>query len=235
MPGKPDTSQGLISAGTGEIHVWRASLNAATPLAQEFIAILDDEERRRSEGFIHHSDRADYIARRAILRLVISRYTGNEPRSHRFQRGKHGKPFLCNPQNRAGIQFNLSFSGHHLLIAVTARQPVGVDIERAQTHIDHLDIARLYFPEEEYEYIRQQPPPQQTAAFYRIWTMKEAYVKALGQGMSLDLKKFTVLNADRKNTCPEIREIPTEQGYYAAIALMGKITKLSFMELSQIM
>ena len=148
--------------------------------------LLSHEERARADSFCFARDRRCYLAAHGALRLLIARYTGKSPETVTIRNDANARPMLEN----SPIQFNLSHSGDSVLIAFSCAAPVGVDVEKIHEIPDLMAIARSSFSVTEVEAIRRLPPTQRTAAFFVIWTRKEATVKAIGRGLSFPLWSF---------------------------------------------
>lgn len=127
-----------------------------------------------------------------MLRAILSRYVGRPAKQLRFEYSRYGKPALAAEPGQAEVHFNLSHSHGLALVAVTHRQAVGVDLEYIRPMDDYDDVARSTFSANEYAAIRALPAAQRLEAFYACWTRKEAYIKALGEGLSHPLKQFDV-------------------------------------------
>ena len=121
------------------------------------------------------------------LPRLLAAYTGCDAADLRFDRGAHGKPSLRSP---ATLQFNLSHSGGALLVAISRDQPLGVDLESLARQRPGLELARRFFDGEEADALARLGAPRQHAAFLRLWSCKEAVVKALGQGLSFGLARL---------------------------------------------
>jgi 4'-phosphopantetheinyl transferase len=119
---------------------------------------------------------------------VLATYTGTPAHALRFERARHGKPYLVGHS----IRFNLSHSGDLALIAVARDREVGVDVEAIRPERDVVGIARHFFAPGESEALSAEPPRRRAAAFYRCWTRKEAYMKACGLGLALRPDSFDV-------------------------------------------
>lgn len=154
------------------------------------IAILDDEERARAARFRFERDGRRFVARRSFLRRVLAGYTGAAPASLRYRRSNFGKPELMDAD---GLAFSTSHAAGLAIVAVTTHGDVGVDIERLRRIPDGLNIARRFFTGAELEHLRSIPTSMRPDAFLRLWTRKEAYVKAVGRGLSMPLRDFDVL------------------------------------------
>lgn len=145
----------------------------------------DDEARARRFRFDVHARR--YRASHTALRQVLGRATGLPPAGLRFLEGSHGKPRLDLPNPP---HFNMSHSDHWALIGVGGGHPIGVDIEVITPMDDAARLAERNFSATEYGAFLRTPPEQQLEAFFRGWTRKEACLKALGSGLSIEPHEF---------------------------------------------
>ena len=151
----------------------------------ELRQILSEDERVRAARFRSEDDQRRFIAGRARLRQILAGITGREAPALRFGAGEHGKPFLID----SGVEFNLSHSGHIVLIAV-ADVPVGVDVERVERRDGIAHVAREAFDCAELAWLDE--PPDRWRAFYRLWTVKEAALKAAGTGVASGLRSVSI-------------------------------------------
>lgn len=152
-------------------------------------AVLSPDEIDRAARFRVEHARRSYIATRLALRFLLARYLGEAPHAIRFQYGSKGKPELAAP---AGIHFNVSHSGGFAVLAFSWDGEIGVDVERIHPMEDMLDIAERFFSAEEAADLRSLPACERVDAFFRCWTRKEAYVKAVGDGLFIPLDSFRV-------------------------------------------
>jgi 4'-phosphopantetheinyl transferase len=159
-------------------------------LAQE---LLSPEERARADSFYFEHDRRRYLAAHAALRLLIARYTGESPGSLAIQKDSNGRPILEN----LALHISLSHSGKLVLIALSSAAPVGVDVEEIREIPELMAIARSHFSMTEVEAITRLSASQRVTAFLVIWTRKEAFVKAIGQGLSFPLRNFGTGHPDQ--------------------------------------
>ena len=178
--------------GTGEVHVWRVSLDVdADPLRP----LLSPDERQRAARFHRDEHRRRYIAAHGALRLILGAYLDAEPAALAFELGEHGKPSLREPLGAGGarVEFNLSHSAELALVAVARDQPVGVDVER-WAEVEHLELAERFFSRAERDALRALADVAEhlDAGFFAAWTRKEAYLKATGYGISHGLHHFDV-------------------------------------------
>lgn len=192
------------------------------------IEALDAEERERAGRFHFEADRRRFVGAHAALRIVLGRVARCRGAALAFAAGPHGKPALAGAHQ--AIRFNLSHAGERALIAVTLAREVGVDIEQERP-IDHAALARRFFSPAEREAIAALPDEERSPAFFRVWARKEAFIKALGEGITFPLADFDV-SVDREPAGDVLREcrqpradgrwriapVAVERGYAAAVA-----------------
>lgn len=177
----------------GDVHVWRMTLGPAVG-AEPCWAVLSPDERARALSFAHDAHRAAYVRAHGVMRMILAVYAESTPEELSFQHGPFGKPSLASDANDGRLEFNLSHSGDHALLAVARDRAVGIDIVRWDAAADHAGIAERFFsPLERQTLLSRAGTPEQTRdAFYSTWTRKEAYVKATGVGLSRGLDHFDV-------------------------------------------
>jgi 4'-phosphopantetheinyl transferase len=149
--------------------------------------VLSPDERARAARFHFEADRHRAVVTWGLVRTVLGRIVGRAPASLRFERGDQGKPALAD-----GPAFNISDSHDHLLMAIAADGRLGVDVEVRRPVTDLLQLAGGNFSPEETCALQTLPPSERERAFFRIWTCKEAFVKALGGGLYIPLDSFSV-------------------------------------------
>lgn len=156
---------------------------------------LSEAELEKVARYRLQSRQLEALYVRACLRFVLSQYASLKPAEWKFEHGSKGKPRLESAlQTKFKLLFNLSHSGEHLVIAVTKAESgaicLGVDVEclRADTDID--SILNHYFSRQEASALKQLPLNQQRERFFDLWVLKEAYIKAVGQGLARSLKSF---------------------------------------------
>ena len=171
-----------------EVHVWRLSFALSAEQVARLAEALTEDERERAARYLHLPTRNQFIAARAWLRQLLGRYLGTDPQRLRLTQTNTGKPVLVG----GGIHFNVSHSGEVGLIAMSARQEIGVDVERVRTYPGNLDMADRYFTPGEVSALRRLPLGAREQAFYHVWTRKEAFLKATGLGLSYGLERFEV-------------------------------------------
>ena len=180
-----------VRLGSGEVHAWSASLDVAPETAARLYETLSADEHRRSARFRFERDRQHFIAARGILRDILGRYLGIQPRQVDFVYNKSGKPDLS-PGFGSALRFNLSHSNGLVLVAVANAASVGVDVELIREQSDDVDVARSFFSAAEIDHLAALPRHLRADAFFSCWTKKEAYLKACGAGLAAPLNEFSV-------------------------------------------
>ena len=190
-----------------EVHLWfwpTARLEESNRLARA-ADLLSDEEKRRADRFRFEKDQRSYIAAHALVRAVLSEYVPVSPTAWEFEPTLMGKPAVTSPPDGQSLRFNLSHSAGMAACAVTRIGEVGVDVETVHSR-ECLKIARRFFAPEEVAQLESLPAHRQTEAFFRFWTLKEAYIKARGLGLSLDLAGFFFPDVMRQEISIGFRE-----------------------------
>lgn len=167
----------------GEVHVWIVDVRR---LWRDAASLLSDDEAARAERFRFEPDRESFVATHAALRALAASYLGIEPQEVRFSYGTKGKPAL------SGLALNASHAGDVALAAFAPSGRVGVDVERMRATDDLAALARRFFTESENRALAQLSPGELVTGFYGCWTRKEAFVKALGEGLSFELDRAEV-------------------------------------------
>jgi len=207
--------------------VWRATLDA--PIDPRRDGALSTTERTRADRFLTPRDRLRFRRGRGLLRAILGRYLDEDPARLEFEYGPRGKPELAG----ARLRFNLSHSRDLLLVAVTAKSRVGVDVDQVRPVADLDRIARRFFSAAENAALASVPPAHRLEAFFRCWTGKEAFIKATGGGFSVSLSGFdidlaaegpagVVVHGDpEESTRWSLRRVVPGPGYCAALATEG--------------
>jgi len=168
-----------------EVHLWLLDIDQFT--ADHYTCadrIMSEAERERAQKFVRGKE--SYIASRWLQRKVLAHYLGLSPEAVEFLRTDKGKPYL--PQG--DLHFSLSHSGHWALLAVGSAELIGVDIEAASATRDLIGIAESYYHPHEFAQLQKLADAAQNDCFYRLWTLKEAFLKAIGTGISAGLEKI---------------------------------------------
>lgn len=172
-----------------QAHVWYAELNRSDSEILQLLDLLSEDEKQRAARFHFEKDRNHFIAARGLLRQILSHYISVTPRAIHFFYGSHGKPELDPTYN---LRFNVSHSHDMALFAVTREIAVGVDIERMDRQCDIDGIVERFFSQHEYAVIKNLSGTKKIQAFFNGWARKEAFLKALGEGLSYPLANVEV-------------------------------------------
>lgn len=178
----------------GEVEVWTVPLDPPPAAVERLAALLSPDERRRAERFHFERHRRRFAVGRGALRSLLAGYLGTPPEAVRFDYGPKGKPFLAaGPDGeRPRLCFNLSNSEELALVAFARGAELGADLERLRPMPDGLQIAERFFSAAERQVLAAQPAEERDRAFFRCWTRKEAYLKAVGDGITVRLDAFDV-------------------------------------------
>lgn len=223
-----------LQLGRHEVHVWQLDLNLSIATIQSLLPTLSEDEKLRAERFYFQKDRDHFIVGRGLLRQILSSYLGREPNNFSFCYNQYGKPALNAVDGNEQVCFNLSHSHGLALIAVTLNRQIGVDLEYIRSDFSCEEIAERFFSPKERAILRLFSTEMKAEAFFTCWTRKEAFVKALGKGLSFPLNEFdvslipgepSVLSYVGWNTSGSCRwllqELIPRPGYVAALAVEG--------------
>ncbi len=152
---------------------------------------MSGDERERHQRFVFQKDRDQFLIARALLRKTLSRYSAEKSGDWRFQTSEFGKPEIDATQNPSQLRFNVSHCDGLVLCGVTVGCQIGVDCENIDRNVEIERLAPCVFAAKEREYLDSVPESLRTETFFRFWTLKEAYLKARGIGMSLSLREFS--------------------------------------------
>ncbi|MBD1915175.1 MULTISPECIES: 4'-phosphopantetheinyl transferase superfamily protein [Cyanophyceae] len=150
---------------------------------------LDDRERSRYERFRFNQHRQEYLVAHALLRSCLSRYGDRQPWEWAFSTNDYGRPELSEGNGSLPLRFNLSHTTSLVACAVTRFADVGVDVEYTARKGDLAAIAKTSFAPEELAELNRLTGMAWRDRFFDLWTLKEAYIKARGLGLSLPLQQ----------------------------------------------
>lgn len=170
------------STPTTGVDLWLLDFSQLDNLPANISNILSADELIRADTY--KKNKHHFIATRALLRKALAHYTEVNPQELEFSRTQHGKPFLANNS----VFFNLSHCNQFAVLAVSTQAEIGVDIETLREH-NFLKIAQRYFHSDELQALNTCEESNRRILFYKLWTLKEAFFKALGGGISTGLNK----------------------------------------------
>jgi 4'-phosphopantetheinyl transferase len=221
------------------VHLLLHDLDADRSSEAELDSLLDGAERARGERFVQAIHRRRFRVGRAMLRRTLASWTGVPAARIAFQYGPNGKPEM-----RDGPAFNVSHSEGTLLIGVVERGRLGVDIEVLRPIGDRMALAEANFARDEVRALERVPLAEQDEAFLGIWTCKEAFIKAVGDGLSIPLRSFCVAPGHAGNALESlnaetlgyggrndwnIRRVPLASAHSAAVAIDARDCRVAWL------
>ena len=213
-----------LDAIEGEIHIWTVALTPPQSGLSALSSLLSPDETARAARFRFACDRERFIVHRAALRQILAAYTSADPRSLDFIPGPYGKPRLA----ASPLCFSASHSGPLALIALALDCELGIDLEQHRDLNDALALAaRFFHPRESQRLAALADPATRRRAFFECWTRKEAFIKALGEGLSHPLDSFEVTlypdqspilrHSDGQPLPWQLQNLPPAPNYSAAL------------------
>ena len=175
-----------------EIHIWRINLTSLNDNETQLNDSFSDEECDRAQCFHFVKDRRRFVVRRMALRDLLGKYLGVRAKALRLLHTPHGKPVIEGQAGSAGIRFSCSHSADWALIAITRGLELGVDLEQHRPMSDLADLVNASFSDHEITEWMSIPEAFKIRCFFDGWSRKEAFVKAIGLGLSFSLKNFSV-------------------------------------------
>jgi 4'-phosphopantetheinyl transferase len=223
-----------LQLGDDEVHVWRVMLNQPDSVIEMLRQLLTPDERERAGRFYCDKDRHHFTVARGVLRTILGLYLNTEPGQIRFCYSEYGKPSLADAQAGDRLRFNLSHSRGLALMAFTLNRELGIDLELVRSDLAGDEIAERFFSPAEVVSLQALSSDQRLEGFFNCWTRKEAYIKAIGEGLSMPLNQFDVslipgeparLLETRKHPIEarrwSLRELKPGSNYIGAVAVEG--------------
>jgi 4'-phosphopantetheinyl transferase len=184
----------VIPLPGSEVHLWYllpGELGDPALLAR-YERLLAPGERDRRDRYRFEHSRREYLLTRALVRATLSRYAPVAPEAWTFQENAWGRPAIDRPEH-AWIRFNLSNTRGLIACAVARDREVGVDVEDTERSGETVALADRFFSPIEVEALGALPEDRRRSRFFDYWTLKEAYIKARGMGLSIPLDQFSFL------------------------------------------
>lgn len=178
-----------------DIDIWLAFHEEISDprLLSRYRELMSEDERRRESGFRFDRDRKCHVVTRALVRTVLSRYAAIAPADWAFSANAYGRPRIANHHEDAeGLDFNVSHTRGLIAMAVSRHRELGIDVENVGTPHASPDLADQILSREELEAFSGVPEDRRQRRFLEYWTLKESYIKARGQGLSIPLDGFSV-------------------------------------------
>jgi 4'-phosphopantetheinyl transferase len=230
----------MPDTGAATVDVWRAHLVSRPGELCRIARCLDDAEQQRAARFRFQRDRDRFLASRGLLRHILASYLNTPPERIRFGYAREGKPFLL---EHPDVHFNLSHAEDVLVVGVARGRVLGLDVERMFSEAVMEEVSAAVLSNPERGLLEGLNAGERREWFVRLWTRKEAYIKADGRGMSLRLAGIDV------STCPNhvrlignapddwrvsqrwaVRELAVGSGYAAALVAEGLDWQVAYLD-----
>ncbi len=183
----------MLDLEANKIHLWFVFLDEVEDgqLLDRYRELLTPEERIQEKRFYFQKDQLRYLVTRALVRTVLSRYAPISPVQWTFFPNAYGKPEISNDDFTAkNLSFNISHTDGLIVLGITTGSALGIDTENVRTRHAPLEIGGHFFAPEEVSALDELPLENQPDRFFQYWTLKEAYIKARGMGLSIPLNQF---------------------------------------------
>jgi 4'-phosphopantetheinyl transferase len=176
----------------GQVDVWIVNTHTLSDddrLTCE--TVLNDNERSRLKNFRIEDARLQYLITRCLVRTALSCYVNKNPADWSFVKNQYGRPRLADEQVKEPIHFNVSHTSKMVVCAFSRTEEIGIDVECVDRDMDHLSLAHQVFADSEIASLVSASDREKRELFFSHWTLKEAYIKARGMGLSLPMKAFS--------------------------------------------
>jgi len=213
------------------IHIWSAAYNDLDRHFGILAGVISSEEQRTASSLRNSADTRNYIIRHGVLRIILGNYTNEEPEKISLFTRKNGKPQLDPHGSNSDISFNLSHTKEMVLIGISHKHQIGVDIVKLDPFFQYHDIAEYILTPPEKEVIQRVEHALRYQVFFRIWALKEAILKATGGTLAMmkntdisacieDVFSSSDSSVKYHDTCPPflLWEYNIRPGHYGAIA-----------------
>ncbi|WP_107670767.1 4'-phosphopantetheinyl transferase superfamily protein [Cyanothece sp. BG0011] len=217
-----------LTINSQTVHIWKTNLEQSSIHVQNSFNLLNEEEKIKAQRFRFEKHQQRYTLARSSLRKILSFYLGISPQDIKFQYNEYGKPELLDKINTINLQFNVSHSENIAIYGITCDYLIGVDIEYIRPMSEAENLARRFFSQAEFEQISLLSSQEKEREFFKLWTAKEAYLKAIGKGISGGLEKVEISTKKPRKfmSLPECDHInynllylTPQDNYLAAIAV----------------
>jgi 4'-phosphopantetheinyl transferase len=209
-----------------QVHVWLANLDLPTAVIEQLATILSTDEIARANKFKFKKDRNSYITARSILRQLLANYLQINPDQLKFEYSDRGKPRLSASMPNNSLQFNVSHSQEYALYGFIYDHAIGVDIEYLRSMPDAVKIAERFFSPREFQLIASYTE-EQHQVFFKFWTAKEAYLKAIGTGLAGSIADVEI-SLDH-NEYPKLLAIQGNQTATASWSMYSCIPEIDYL------
>ncbi len=182
-----------MNLAPGTIHLYLACPDEINDplLLSQYQSLLNAEESARWQRFHFAEHKHQYLVTRALIRSSLSLYVEKHPRNWRFSANRYGRPEIIKEHNEPSLRFNISHTDGLIMCGIVLDADIGVDVENLQRNNATLEIAERFFSGREIDALYKTAAGERKQRFFDFWTLKEAYIKARGMGLSLPLDQFS--------------------------------------------
>lgn len=232
-------STALEPLDVDHVHIWRASLKPSPATIVQCQLVLSEDEMARANRLHSDTHRQRAIITRGIVRRILCQYLDMAPTEVMFQTTRYGKPYIVPAQNQRGVMFNISHSEDMLLVGIARGHSIGVDVEAIRPLSGLRGLSRMAFSQREQQSFAILPVRRQIPTFFGMWTQKEAFVKAIGTGLSFGLQTVEVMLDTERHAALlridnqrirvsdwTIKRVRPRRGYIGAVVVHG--TRMTF-------
>ncbi len=214
------------------VSIWRIAVSSFVPKLNEFKALLQPQEIEKAMRYQQENDQNQRIISKAVLRILLNKYTKISPKAIRFSADQNKKPYFEN-DSADQIHFNISHSGNYILIAI-ASNPIGIDVEKIDTSFTWQNMSDSSLSKIEADFVENSANPSQS--FYQLWTRKESLLKATGKGLVDDLAQIPSLDGiyqdpfaiNNSNENRQITSFKVDENYIGSVAFIPVKTAIRF-------
>jgi len=194
-----------------EIHIWSAILDQPEAIVDSYYSILSDSEQKKVDKYKFELLRNRQIISMGLLRVLIANYRNFRPNEINFYYNEFGKPFISPDSDGNNLSFNSSHSNNIAVFVFSRNREVGIDVEKVKEMKDMEGVVDLCFSESEKKWFSKLSSDKKEEIFYKVWAGKEAYIKAIGKGLSFSPNRISL---DRRNDDELfIKEINGDEGF----------------------
>jgi len=179
----------------GTVHIWRGRLSTGLQHLPQIACCLSTDEKKKAARFHQAKDEQRYLFSHSMLRMVLAKYLNCKSESIFYKQDFYGKPMLGFHNLKEDIYFNMSHSEDLVIVALSRDQDVGVDVEFIRKVKDAQGIVKSSFVIQEQIHLFSLPSTEFINGFFLCWTLKEAFIKAIGKGLSYPMNYFSVIDS----------------------------------------
>ena len=215
----------------GELHIWNYTIDEKDFVEEQLRPVLSVEEKSRVNDFVYEKDAVKYTCNHVFRKNVLAKYLSIPASTIQYGYTNFGKPYVKN----APINFSHAYRNNKALLAIYLEATVGIDLEEIKTLQDPKTFSEYSFSKQENEHIFQKATMNEDV-FFTYWTFKEAYIKATGTGLNVDISQLNLADfyeqetnalSWSKNKVWTIKRLNVDNGFKAAFAVEGNVKKCS--------